>query len=86
MFFRVQLHRGWECSGTLQLHWEVSQGADASFGGEKEPPSEAMQQLVSCFGVGDLTCQVVVQELKQIFFGQAHEESFLSVLDFLFCF
>lgn len=56
-----------ECSGTLQLCWEVSRGANVNFEGEKELPSETMQQLVSYFGVGDLTCQVVVQQLKADF-------------------
>lgn len=31
-----------------------------------------------CFGVGDLTW-LIVQQLKQIFFGEAYEESFLCV-------
>lgn len=31
-----------EYSGTLQLCWEVSRGADVNFEGEKELPSETM--------------------------------------------
>lgn len=34
-----------ECSGTLQLCWKVFYGADVNFEGEKELPSETMQQL-----------------------------------------
>lgn len=66
-----------ECSGTLQLCWEVSQGADVSFEGEKKSLSGTMQKFASYFGVGDLSCQVVVQPLKRIFFGEVYEESFL---------
>lgn len=72
-----------ECSGTPQLCWEASRGADVNFGAEKELPSETVQELVSYFWVGDLTCQVV-QQLKQIFFGEVYEESFLSVCCFFF--
>lgn len=68
-----------ERSGTLQLCWETSRGADVNSGAEKELPSETVRELVSYFWVGDLTCQVVVQQLKHIFFGKAYEESFLSV-------
>lgn len=34
-----------ECSGTLQLCWKVFYGADVNFEGEKELPSETVQQL-----------------------------------------
>lgn len=34
-----------QCSGTLQLCWKVSYGADVNFEGENELPSETVQQL-----------------------------------------
>lgn len=37
----------------------------------------------SCFGVGGLTWLDVAQQLKQIFFGEAYEESFLCVHCFI---
>lgn len=74
-----------ERSGTLQLCWEASQGLDVNFEGEEELPTETVQQLGSYFGVGDLTCQVVVQQLMQIFFGEVYEESFVC-WGVLFCF
>lgn len=37
----------------------------------------------SCFEVGDLTWLDVAQQLKQIFFGEAYEESFLCVHCFI---
>lgn len=39
-----------------------------------------LNSLVSGFEVGGLTCHVVVQKLKQIFFGEAQDESFLCVV------
>lgn len=39
-----------------------------------------LNSLVSGFEVGGLTCRVVVQKLKQIFFGEAQDEPFLCVV------
>lgn len=44
-----------------------------------------VRQLISYFGVGDVTCQIVVQHIKQIFFGEAYRNPFCLCVCWVFC-